>query len=89
MILWQWCVASDLLLYGCVVNFVLMMMMWIWVWFATWQSDFTGNFAWAVRPGRGMVVSLPLGIDSIGVAKWQNPTSVVTLKLTRMHRSSG
>ena len=89
MILWQWCVASDLLLYGCVVNCVLMMMMWIWVWLTTWQSDFTGSSAWAVRPGRGMVVYLPPGIGSIGVAKWQNPTSVVALKLTSMLRSSG
>ena len=89
MTLRQWYVASDLLLYGCVVNCVLMMMMWIWVWFTTWQSDFAGNFAWVVWRGRGMVVYLPLGICSIEVAKWQNPTSMVTLKLTSMHRSNG
>ena len=71
MILRGWCVASDLLLYGCVVNRVLMMMTWIWVWFTTWQSDFAGNSAWAERPGRGMVVYLPLGIGSIWVAKWK------------------
>ena len=60
MILWRWCVASDLLLYDCVVNCVLMMMMWIWVWFTTWQSDLASSFAWVVRPDRGMVMYLLL-----------------------------